>query len=136
MNEAVQTYDVATALRDLAHPDPSSGDGAGDAFRILARFGAGGLVVGGFTGQTPWEIHPDTDELLYAVEGEAEITILAEDGTHRGTLRRGHICVVPKGLWHRQFARDGIKFLAISGPATHSWADDPRKSNAEQADGK
>ncbi len=30
------------------------------------------LVVGGFTGQTPWEIHPETDELLYAVEGEAE----------------------------------------------------------------
>jgi mannose-6-phosphate isomerase-like protein (cupin superfamily) len=129
VNDTVQTFDVPAILRNRPYLDlveSAAETKAGEAFRILAPFGTGGLVVGGFTGQTPWEIHPETDELLYAVEGEAEITILTEDGTQRGILRQGEACIVPKGLWHRQLARLGVKFLAISGPGSHSWADDPR----------
>lgn len=130
MNDTIQTFDVPAILRNRPHLDlaESAADTeAGEAFRILAPFGTGGLVVGGFTGQTPWEIHPETDELLYALEGEAEVTILTDSGTQHGILHQGQACIVPKGLWHRQFARSGVKFLAISGPGAHSWADDPRR---------
>jgi mannose-6-phosphate isomerase-like protein (cupin superfamily) len=130
VSETIPTFDVALILRDFLRPDCEKRFAAAaksaEGFRILASFGSGGLVVGGFTGETPWEVHPATDELLYAVQGEAEITILTDDGTRHGILRQGHACVVPKGLWHRQVARSGIKFLAVSGPAVHSSADDPR----------
>lgn len=130
MKETIQAFDVAAILQGLPHLDlageATAADTAAGAFPMLAPFGAGGLFVGGFTGLTPWEMHPESDELLYAVEGEVEITILTENGKQHGTLRQGNACIVPKGLWHRQFAPSAVKLLAISSPGPISWADDPR----------
>lgn len=131
MKNAVQIFDVPGILRGLPHLDLSqlsdpAESGDADAFPMLAPFGTGGLFIGGFTGETPWECHTDTDELLYAVEGEVEVTILTESETLRGTLRQGQACIVPQGLWHRQFAPAAVKLLTISGPGPVSMAEDPR----------
>ncbi|MDR2325667.1 MAG: cupin domain-containing protein [Acidovorax sp.] len=77
-------------------------------------------------GLTPWENHPHTDELLCAVEGEVEVTLLTEAGPQTELLRQGGVCIVPQDLWHRQLARQPVKLLTISGDAQISWADDPR----------
>jgi mannose-6-phosphate isomerase-like protein (cupin superfamily) len=87
---------------------------------------AGGLYIGSFVGLTPWENHPHTDELLCAVEGEVEVTLLTEAGPQTELLRQGGVCIVPQDLWHRQLARQPVKLLTISGDAQISWADDPR----------
>lgn len=129
MNDTIQTYNVAEILANLPHLDLTrgvKGEDAAAAFPMQAPFDAGGLFIGGFTGLSPWERHPDADELLYAVDGEVELTILTDDGTRRGLLRQGEACVVPKGLWHRQFAAKAVKLLTISSGTDISMADDPR----------
>jgi mannose-6-phosphate isomerase-like protein (cupin superfamily) len=128
VDDRIQTFDVADILRSLPHLNLAGETTTEDvdAFPMQAPFGTGGLFIGGFTGQSPWECHTDMDELLYAVEGEVEVTILTESGAQRGTLHQGHACIVPRGLWHRQFARSAVKLLTISGPGPVSWADDPR----------
>jgi hypothetical protein len=80
VSRSIQAFDVGATLRELPHLDLTKGvpsaDAAQNAFRMLAPFGSGGLIVGGFSGRTPWELHPDTDELLYALDGEVEVTLL------------------------------------------------------------
>jgi|SRR6516225_9927680 mannose-6-phosphate isomerase-like protein (cupin superfamily) len=136
MKKPLPTFEIPAILRDLPHLDLTSDTtaaAAADAFRMLAPFGDGGLIIGGFTGRTPWELHPETDELLYALEGEVEVTILAEGGEQHGILRQGSACIVPKGLWHRQFAPLAVKLLTISGPGPVSWADDPRSEPSKRS---
>ena len=51
-----------------------------------------------FTGKNPgWEMHPDTDEFFYIMEGEAEITLLDEGGPHHHVAPAGSSFVIPKG---------------------------------------
>lgn len=129
-DQTLRTFDLAAILRGLPHADlsaePMPLDDA-EAFPMQAPFDGGGLFIGGFSGRTPWECHTDMDELLYVVEGEVEVTVLTATGSRQGMLRQGQACIVPKGLWHRQFAPDAVKLMTISGPGPVSWAEDPRR---------
>jgi mannose-6-phosphate isomerase-like protein (cupin superfamily) len=52
-----------------------------------------------------WEMHPDSDEFLYLVEGAIDVILRSElDATEEEMiqLRAGGACVVPRGAWHRQ----------------------------------
>jgi hypothetical protein len=73
---------------------------------------------------------------LPVLEGEVEVTVLADDGPVRAVLRPGSVFVVEQNLWHRQHARPSVALL-FSTPAErtdHSWAEDPRiQSPAAQA---
>jgi hypothetical protein len=95
------------------------------SFGTLDRYEIGG---GRFRGQSPWERHPFDDELLVAVAGEAEITLLRESGPDQHVLRAGQLFVVPRGLWHRQLARDGATIWGATATAHDeiSFAEDPR----------
>lgn len=97
-------------------------------FRELARFNQG--QVGVFwcsAGLSPWERHPDDDELLQVLEGEVDIIVLREDGPVTTTVRAGSFFVVPRGLWHRHHVKVRLKELFLTpGPSEHSMADDPR----------
>ena len=57
-----------------------------------------------FSGQAPWERHPDGDELLHVLEGAVDLTVLTDDGPTELRLDAGSVFVCPKGLWHRQRA--------------------------------
>jgi mannose-6-phosphate isomerase-like protein (cupin superfamily) len=82
-------------------------------------------------GPSPWEMHPQCDELLHAIEGEIEIEVLPLDGGASSVvlLTAGSYLVVPKGCWHRQNIRMKAKeFYLTPGPTLHSNDDDPRAS--------
>lgn len=50
-------------------------------FRQLALFNAGHVGVFWCTaGISPWERHPDDEELLQVVEGEVDLEVLTDDG--------------------------------------------------------
>lgn len=126
---SLRVFDVRAVLNALPLADLTAAalpEQDVDAFPMQATFGSGGLYIGSFVGLAPWENHPDTDELLYAVEGELELTLLTAAGPQTALLRQGCACVVPQGLWHRQLAHQPVKLLTISGDAKISWADDPR----------
>jgi quercetin dioxygenase-like cupin family protein len=118
----MQAHDIAQALSGIGELD----------FRTLARFNQGSLGVFWASGGTsPWERHPDDDELLQPIEGEVDIEVLTPDGSVVTTVRAGSVFVVPRGLWHRHRLRGVLKELYLTpGPSEHSTAPDPRQECA------
>lgn len=70
-------------------------------FKALCQFndGGGGVFWSSAGGQSPWEMHPDCDELLHVVEGEIEVEVLPSDGSEGvfATIKAGSYLVVPPG---------------------------------------
>ena len=80
------------------------------------------------SGESPvWEMHPDTDEWFYIIEGRFEITLLEGEGSNRYIAEAGSTFTVPRGIWHKPAAPDGAKFIYFTpGQTLHSEAIDPR----------
>lgn len=97
-------------------------------FRTLGDFNQGSAgVLWCRAGTSPWERHPDDDELLHVLEGEVVIRVLTEEGPVDTMVRAGSMCVVPRGLWHRHQVPELLKeFYVTPGATEHSTADDPR----------
>ena len=80
-----------------------------------------------YTGQTPWERHPDGDELLLALDGELEVTTLTDDGPVTRKLRAGEALCARKdcgiGSLRRSRSRCCTGRRSIR---PESMADDPR----------
>ena len=135
----LEERDLRAALREVPHLNITSdttGEDADAAVRNVAKIGNLTLGVMSYTGQTPWERHPDGDELLLALDGEVEVTALTDDGPVTRKLRAGEAFVCPQGLWHRQFAEKSVSML-YGTPTEHgefSMADDPRVVVAEKVE--
>ncbi len=100
-------------------------------FLALSNFGSGG--TGAFWsnpgGRSPWEMHPDCDELLHVIEGRIEIEVLPQEKGEStiSILTAGSFVVVPQGCWHRQRILERTKeYYLTPGPSLHSTAVDPR----------
>ena len=120
-------HDLRQALAGVASGTVTTAEEDAAAFPRLASFNDGAIYVGRFSGQTPWERHPDADELLYVLDGAVDITLLAEGGPARVSVAAGSAFVVPRGLWHRQLAQKGVTLLAaVPDNSEISEADDPR----------
>jgi mannose-6-phosphate isomerase-like protein (cupin superfamily) len=122
-------HDIRKAM---THP-PQFEDPDGEAsFWMMESFNEGMTWVGKFSGQSPWERHPDGDELLHVLEGKVEISVLTDGGAVQQPVSAGSIFVVPRGLWHRQFSKGSVlQFGATPGRTEHSTAADPRQDEAE-----
>ena len=123
--------DLRAALREVPHLNittDTTGEDANAAVRNVAKIGNLTLGVMSYTGQTPWERHPDGDELLLALDGEVEVTTLTDAGPVTRKLRAGEAFVCPQGLWHRQFAEKSVSMLYGTPIDTteNSMAEDPR----------
>ncbi len=101
-------------------------------FRTLSSFGDGhvGVFWSEAGGPSPWEMHPDCDELLQVIEGEIEVEILPLEGGAAEVERvdAGAIIVVPRGCWHRQNILTRTKEMYLTLGRTHHSSDpDPRR---------
>lgn len=125
----MQGYDVRNELHDLPALVVTRDTTEAEAAAAIRAFGSlNGCLLGvtRFEGLTPWELHPDTDELLYVVEGAVEVTVLVDEGLVVTAVPAGSVFVVPRGRWHRQEAREHAALLFATGATDISWADDPR----------
>ena len=123
----MKAHDLRQALSAVATGTVTTAEEDAAAFPRLASFNDGAIYVGRFSGQTPWERHPDADELLYVLDGAVDITLLAADGAAQVSVAAGSAFVVPRGLWHRQLARPSVTLLAaVPDNSEISEADDPR----------
>lgn len=97
-------------------------------FLDLVSFNDNSFGTCNITGVSPvWEMHPDTDEFFYILDGEFEITLLEGAGAKHYVAPAGSSFVVPKGIWHKPAAPDGAKFIYFtSGQTLHSEREDPR----------
>jgi PhnB protein len=124
-------HDLRAALREVPHltitADTTEAE-ANAAVRNVAKIGKLTLGVMSYSGLTPWERHPDGDELLLVLDGGLEVTVLTDDGPVTRRLRAGEAFVCPQGLWHRQLAAKSVSMLYGTPTETSevSFADDPR----------
>jgi mannose-6-phosphate isomerase-like protein (cupin superfamily) len=131
----MEPHDLKALLHQLSQVKMASPAGASTGtpafastpFTKLASFNHGGVFLGRFIGQTPWERHRQGDELVQVLDGEVDLTVMTARRPVHVTLRTGGIFVVPSGLWHRQHARTEVTLLsATPTPTDMSFADDPR----------
>jgi len=101
-------------------------------FRTLVDFNDGhaGVFWSKAGGPSPWEMHPDCEEMLQVLEGEIEVEVLPAEGGPgiKTRVPRGSFIVVPRGCWHRQdMLLETKEFYLTPGPTLHSSAADPRE---------
>lgn len=112
--------DIKNILSELAaHPEGT--------FLNILPFNGKNVGACSITGVSPvWEMHPDTDEFFYILEGQFEITLLTEAGSEHRIASAGDSFVIPQGIWHKPSAPNGTKFLHFTpGTSLHSDAEDP-----------
>lgn len=97
-------------------------------FRSLGDFSGGSVgVFRSGPGTSPWEHHPDGEELLQVVEGAVCIELLTDTERVQVNLAAGQMLIVPRGLWHRHLITDHLAELYITAGSTeHSNQEDPR----------
>lgn len=60
----------------------------------------------------PEHAHPDTEQLMYVVDGDVTLTVEGETKT----LRAGDVAVVNRGLLHNLSSEDGCTFIEALSP--------------------
>jgi quercetin dioxygenase-like cupin family protein len=117
-----------SGLPKLEITSSTTAEEADAAFRPITALGPCTVGVMRFSGLTPWERHPDGDELLHVLEGEVDVTVLTDHGPAQVSVGAGSFFVCPRGLWHRQLPRPSVTVLFGTPTETTqvSFADDPR----------
>jgi mannose-6-phosphate isomerase-like protein (cupin superfamily) len=105
------------------------------AFHEFVAFNGGQFAVfrAHGAGAGPWEMHPDTDELLFALEGSVTIELFDREGNQRVPLDAGSLVVVPRGRWHRHVDAEHLIELYFT-PGQSLGCDDP--STVSENDGR
>ena len=114
----METTDVLALLQD--NPEGS--------FLEFGQFNGHSFGTCSITGVSPgWEMHPDTDEFFYVIEGCVEITLVEGDQSNHHVAPAGASFVVPRGIWHKPGAPEGAKFIYYTlGQSLYSESEDPR----------
>ena len=111
----------------LENRSPNSTSEAEDAaFARLGSTSDGDIFLGGFSGQSAWEKHPNGNEIVQVVDGETLFDIIENGKTSRHTLRKGQLVVVTAGCWHRFTSMTGVTLMTVTPlPTETSDKDDP-----------
>src|SRR5438034_4303396 len=130
---ALVAHDLRAALSglpELAIASSTTEEEAAAAVRPIASLDQCTLGVMRYSGLTPWERHPDGDELLHPLEGAVDVTLLTDSRPTHVTVRAGSVFVCPRGLGHRQLPRPAVTMF-FGTPTENeevSWAEDPRSA--------
>jgi quercetin dioxygenase-like cupin family protein len=62
--------------------------------------------------QVPWHAHEETEQVMYILDGEVEMTVEEETTV----LRAGDVAVVNRGLHHKLYAEHGVTFIEALAP--------------------
>ena len=100
-----------------------------NAFARLAPYRDSAINVAKFSGEGPWERHPNGDEIVQIVEGSTTLHIMTADGPQSFALKAGMVAIVPQNTWHRFHSPGGVSLMtATPKPTEHLTVDieDPR----------
>ena len=78
---------------------------------------AGGLLVtasAATAGSRHWEMHPNGDEALILLDGDARIVFERPAGLEPHEMSPGDTLIVPQGTWHRAETRSGYRMLYMT----------------------
>ena len=127
-----QAVDIAAALAGRpvlsGRTANTSEADAEAAFATLSPFRDGGVFAGSFDGVSPWERHPNGDELVHILDGATTLTIIIDDEPRVFEMMGGMLVVVPQGCWHRFESPNGVTVLTMTPqPTEHTSEEDPRR---------
>jgi len=77
------------------------------AFARLAPYRDGAIFTAKFSGNSPWERHPNGDEIVQIAEGATILHVMADNGPQSFALKAGMVAIVPQNTWHRFEAPEG-----------------------------
>ena len=121
--ESINVASSFDSLLRLQNRTPSTTDDESkDSFKMLSQFRDGGVFVSTFAGVSEWERHPTGDEMVMAVEGRTDLTLLVDGIEKTNTLSTGDLIVIPQNTWHR-FTTSGVKILSVTPQPTHHSSD-------------
>ncbi|MFZ6799976.1 cupin domain-containing protein [Undibacterium sp. Di24W] len=64
---------------------------------------------------TSWEMHPNGDETLYLISGEATLLLYSESEESRIEFNSpGSFVIIPKGVWHKALIKTCCSILFIT----------------------
>ncbi len=120
-------FDKLKMLRGRT-PETPAADREG-AFARLAPYRDSAINAAKFSGEGPWERHPNGDEIVQVVDGAVTFRIMFDDGPQSFELTAGMVVIVPQGKWHCFAAPDGVSLLTTTPQPTQHLTfavDDPR----------
>src|SRR5713101_2863159 len=121
--------EMADEPRLVAHDVNAALEGMPEmSMKFLAPVNNTTLIVSRGSSPSSWERHPGGDEMIYIVEGAAEIVTLTDGGPVKSKIGEGSLFVCPQGLWHRTIPHPSVAALYMTpGEGTeNSHAKDPR----------
>jgi len=62
--------------------------------------------------QVPWHAHEDSEQVMFILEGQVDMTIEEETAT----LKAGDVVVVNRGLHHKLYSEGGVTFMEALAP--------------------
>lgn len=73
-----------------------------------------------------WEMHPNGDEIVMLLSGEATLKLQLESGRESTKLEeQGSYAIVPRGVWHTAYLSKKVKMLFITPGEGTQFAEDP-----------
>jgi quercetin dioxygenase-like cupin family protein len=81
--------------------------------------------------QVPWHAHEDTEQVMFILDGEVEMTIEEETKT----LSSGDVVVVNRGLHHKLYSENGVSFMEALSPVPLDHVPDKQLDLVLGADG-
>lgn len=88
-------------------------------FARAAEYRDGAIFMGGFSGVSQWERHPNGDEVVQVLEGSATLALRAQDGSEeKHDLTAGMLAIVPQNTWHQFTAPDGVIIMTTTPQPT------------------
>src|SRR2546430_6733449 len=91
-------------------PETPEADRAG-AFARLAPYRDSAINAAKFSGEGPWERHPNGDEIVQVVDGATTFHIMTEDGPQSHALKAGMVVILPQGPWPPFVGPDGVTLM-------------------------
>ncbi len=95
--------------------------------RVVAQLNDYQFKLAKIEGDFIWHSHPETDEAFIILSGELDIEF--RDG--KVHLSEGEMCIVPKGVEHKPFARHECSIMLIEPIGTTNTGDAGGKRTAE-----
>ena len=91
----------------------------------LADYRNGGVFVSHWAGLGEWERHPNGDEIVMVIEGEARVFLIQQDEETECRLAAGELIVIPENTWHRLESAE-VKIMTVTPRPTEHRVELPK----------
>ena len=113
-------------LEFLGTRTPESHGDAPETFaRQLSNYRNGGVFVSHWGGSGEWERHPNGDEIVMVIEGDARVFLVQEGEENEQSLTAGQLIVIPAGTWHRIETAE-VEILTVTPRPTEHQTEFPK----------